>query len=84
VSSSIQSRVFECAADILGGQSELRDRLRISPSDLARWLTNQETSPLPIFFRAVDILLASEQGFGAIFSASRGARFNRAYHSWLK
>jgi hypothetical protein len=69
--SSIQARVFECAAEILGGQAKLCDRLRISPSDLARWLTNQETSPLPVFFRATDILLASEQGFGAIFSSPR-------------
>jgi hypothetical protein len=71
MASSIQARVFECAVEILGGQGRLCERLGVSLTDLSRWLTNQETSPLPVFFRAVDILLASERGFGAIFSSSR-------------
>lgn len=67
---SIQARVFECAADIVGGPHQLCDRLDVSSSDLSRWLSNQQTSPLPVFFRALDIVLASERGFGAVFRAA--------------
>ena len=70
VAASVQARVFECAADIVGGLGRLCDHLDVSPAQLSRWLTNQQTSPLPVFFRALDIVLSSERGFGAIFGGS--------------
>lgn len=72
----IQARVFQCAAELLGGQHQLSDRLGVSPGQLARWMANQETSPLPAFFGALDIVLASEHGFGAIFASGSGRAAN--------
>ena len=63
----IQARVFKCAAELLGGQGHLCDRLGISPNELSRWMTNEETSPLLVFFGALDIVLASKEGFAAVF-----------------
>ncbi len=65
----IQARVFQCAAELLGGPRQLSDRLGVSPGQLSRWMANEETSPLPAFLGAVDIILASEEGFAAIFSS---------------
>jgi hypothetical protein len=67
----IQARVFKCAADLLGGQGHLCDRLGISPNELSRWMTNEETSPLLVFFGALDIVLASKEGFAAVFPSRR-------------
>ena len=63
----IQARVFKCAAELLGGQGHLCDRLGVSPNELSRWMTNEETSPLLVFFGALDIVLASKEGFAAVF-----------------
>lgn len=65
----IQSRVFKCAAELSGGRRQLCDRLEISQHQLARWMANEETSPLPVFLAAVDVILESEQGFAAIFDS---------------
>jgi len=67
----IQARVFKCAAELLGGQGHLCDRLGISPNELSRWMTNEETSPLLVFFGALDIVLASKEGFAAVFPSRR-------------
>jgi hypothetical protein len=67
----IQARVFKCAAELLGGQGHLCERLGVSPNDLTRWMTNEETSPLLVFFGALDIVLASKEGFAAVFPARR-------------
>ena len=67
----IQARVFKCAAELLGGQGYLCDRLGVSPNDLSRWMTNEETSPLLVFFGALDIVLASKEGFAAVFPSRR-------------
>ena len=64
----LQARVFECAAEIIGGRKQLCDHLGIEASQLSRWMTSEETSPLPAFLGAVDVILASKQGFGAIFT----------------
>jgi hypothetical protein len=73
VAAGIQAKVFQCAADIVGGRRRLCERLDVSGADLSRWLSNQQTSPLPVFFRALDIVLASERGFRAIFRRAPGA-----------
>ena len=67
----IQARVFQCAAELVGGQGHLCDRLGVSPNDLSRWMTNDETSPLLVFFGALDIVLASKEGFAAVFPPRR-------------
>jgi hypothetical protein len=67
----IQARVFKCAAELLGGQGHLCDRLGVSSNDLSRWMTNEETSPLLVFFGALDIVLASKEGFAAVFPSRR-------------
>jgi hypothetical protein len=69
VTAPIQSRVFECAAEIVGGQRKLCDRLKVSPLQLSLWLSNEQTAPLPVFLGAVDVILASERGFAAIFNS---------------
>jgi len=76
MAASIQERVFECAADIVGGQRRLCERLEVSAAELSLWLANREVSPLPVFFRALDIVLASERGFGAIFRRAPRATFH--------
>jgi hypothetical protein len=67
----IQARVFQCAAELVGGPGHLCDRLGVSPNDLSRWITNEETSPLLAFFGALDIVLESKQGFAAVFPHRR-------------
>jgi hypothetical protein len=68
VATSMQSRVLECAADIVGGVPQLCARLGVSESQMHGWLDNDEVCPLPTFLEAVDIVLESERGFSAIFS----------------
>lgn len=67
----IQARVFQCAADLVGGQAPLCDRLGVSPNDMSRWIANEETSPLLAFFGALDIVLGSKEGFAAVFPPRR-------------
>lgn len=67
----IQARVFRCAAELVGGQGHLCARLGVSPNDLSRWMTNDETSPLLVFFGALDIVLASKEGAAAVFPPRR-------------
>ena len=73
MSAPIQARVFKCAVEILGGRRQVCERLEISPQQLARWIANEETSPLPVFLSAVDVILASERGFAAIFDSRTAA-----------
>ena len=60
-------RVFHCAAELVGGQGCLSDRLGVSPEELSRWMSNQEAPPLLAFFDGLKIVLASEQGFATVF-----------------
>lgn len=69
MSAPIQAKVFECAAQIAGGRARLCERLEISPVQLARWIANEETCPLPAFLGAVDVIMESERGFAAIFDS---------------
>jgi hypothetical protein len=67
----IQARVFQCAAELVGGQGHLCTRLGVSPNELSRWMANEETSPLLAFFGALDIVLGSKEGFAAVFPPRR-------------
>jgi hypothetical protein len=68
VTTSMQSRVLECAAEIVGGTPQLCARLQVPEAQMRMWLDNVEVCPLPVFLQAVDIVLESERGFSAIFS----------------
>ena len=68
VATSIQSRVLECAAEIVGGTPQLCERLGVSEPELRTWLDHGEVCPLPVFLQAVDIVLESKRGFSAIFT----------------
>ena len=72
--------MFRCAADLVGGQGRLCDRLGVSPNDLSRWMTNDETSPLLVFFGALDIVLASKEGFAAVFPPRRRREATELQH----
>ena len=65
----MQSRILQCAAEIVGGAAQLCQRLEVSEPELQRWLSNEEVCPLPTCLQAVDIVIESERGFSAIFSS---------------
>ena len=73
VNAPLQSRVFQRAAELLGGSRQLSTRLGVSQLQLSRWMASQETSSLPAFLDAVDVILASDEGFAAIFTVQAKA-----------
>jgi hypothetical protein len=54
---SVKTRTLQMAADALGGPRILRDRLKVSSSEIAAWLNGAAEPPREIFLRALEIIL---------------------------
>lgn len=55
---SVHARAMKRAADLIGGKSALRERLRVPMHDLERWMDGSEKPPMDAFLKAVDIISA--------------------------
>ena len=53
----VHARALRRAADILGGLEPLRSSLRVTASDLQRWLDGQAEPPASVFLLTVDIII---------------------------
>jgi len=54
---AIRTRTLRTAADALGGSRKLRDALGASSSEIVAWLAGTEEPPMPVFLKAVEIIL---------------------------
>ena len=54
---TIKTAALRLAADMLGGPRMLRERLQVSPAELAAWLTGAAEPPPQVFLRAMEIIL---------------------------
>ena len=59
--SNTAGKLLEAAAEIVGGDNALAQRLGIGPSLLAKFLTGAVPLPDNLLLRAVDIVLAERQ-----------------------
>ena len=57
MASSIFSRTLQKAAELAGGRDALCKELRISASNLEKWIADQAPPPRSVFLRAVDFIL---------------------------
>ena len=49
-------------ASRLYGEHQVRAILQVSPETLQRWTQGEETIPVPLFLRVVNLLAAAEAG----------------------
>jgi hypothetical protein len=57
MSPSVYSRTFRKAAELAGGQKQLARQLRVPLAELEKWIADEDVPPMPIFLRAVDLVL---------------------------
>jgi hypothetical protein len=57
VATSVQSRALRKAAELLGGQKKLAERLGVSVADIEKWSADKGAVPREIFLRVVDLLI---------------------------
>ena len=50
------AEAFRAAANAIGGEQELADRLRVRVEDLHAWIDAGETPPLDVFLEALDLI----------------------------
>jgi hypothetical protein len=55
--SSVYSRTFQKAAQLVGGQKKLARHLRVPLAELEKWITGGEAPPTATFLKAVDLVL---------------------------
>lgn len=53
-------RTLRRAAEVMGDEDALAQRLRVTPSHLALWIQGIESPPTYVFLRAVDLLSERE------------------------
>ena len=54
---TVQTRVLHRACQKLGGVTQLAEALGVSENAVYPWLAGEEEAPLPIFLKAVDIVM---------------------------
>ena len=54
-------RLLRAAAEIVGGNRALADRLGVNDALLAKFMADRRVLPDPLLLRAVDIILADRQ-----------------------
>jgi hypothetical protein len=54
---SVRVRTLRRAADIVGGQAQLRKYLNVSALCLAAWLSGADIAPTGVFLKAVDLVM---------------------------
>jgi hypothetical protein len=57
MSSSVYSRTLRKAAELAGGHKQLARQLRVPLAELEKWIAEKDVPPMPIFLRAVDLVL---------------------------
>jgi hypothetical protein len=55
---SVHTRALQRAAEILGGEEKLRERLGVSARSLKEWMAGQGMPPTDVFLKAVDVICA--------------------------
>jgi hypothetical protein len=63
--SSVYSRTFQKAAQLMGGQKKLARLLRVPLAELEKWIAGKEAPPMPTFLKAVDLVLDETSGSAA-------------------
>ncbi len=53
---SIYARTLRRAMQILGGEQQLADRLRVPAAELREWLAGSERPPMPYLLVAVEVV----------------------------
>ncbi len=54
---SVQSRALRKAAELLGGQEKLAERLGVSAAGIEKWTGGKTATPREIFLRVVDLII---------------------------
>ena len=57
VANKVYGRTFQKAAELLGGNKKLARLLRVPLRDLEKWIAGAAAPPLPIFLKAIDLVL---------------------------
>jgi hypothetical protein len=57
MASSVYSRTFQKAAQLVGGPKKLARQLRVPLAELEKWLADKGEPPMPFFLKAVDLVL---------------------------
>lgn len=75
---SVYTRVLHRACQIVGGVEPLAARLRVPVPTLFRWLDGEADPPMPVFLKAVDIVMpawsAEDEMLAHAARASRGKK----------
>ena len=58
MSSSVYSRTFVKAAELVGGRAKLCRELRVPASELEKWIDGKGVPPIGMFLKAVDIVIS--------------------------
>ena len=62
---SVHARTLHRACEVLGGVAPTCRHLDVTPASLERWIGGVEQPPMPVFLKAVEVvLLAAEPGAG--------------------
>ena len=59
---SVKARTLQLAAKRLGGPRKLRDYLRAPSAEFISWLSGVEEPPVPVFLRALELILDDLDG----------------------
>ena len=62
----VYSRTFQKAAELAGGTKKLARELRTPLADLEKWMAGTAAPPLPIFLKAIDLVLDETQPPGGL------------------
>ena len=62
----VYSRTFNKAAEVSGGAKKLARLLRVPLADLQKWMAGAATPPMPVFLKAIDVVLDETQPPGGL------------------
>ena len=65
MTSNVYSRTLQKAAQLAGGTKQLARQLRVPLAELQKWLAGSDTPPMPVFLRAVDLVLDETSASGS-------------------
>jgi hypothetical protein len=57
LAASVYSRTLQKAAQLLGSRAKLCRHLQVSLADLEKWIEDKSAPPIPVFLRAVDLII---------------------------
>lgn len=62
----VYSRTFQKAAELSGGVRKLARELRVPAADIEKWIAGAGEPPLPVFLKAIDLVLDETQPPGGL------------------